>query len=85
MQIGIAFLNNLARYIKILSLTNSLGNYPANIFANEDKQVCARMFKTAASSRTLSKQIAGDPVVEYYAALKRSCFQNIQGHRKCSW
>ena len=55
MQIGIAFLNNLARYIKILSLTNSLGNYPANIFANEDKcvQGCSR--QQPAAGRCLNK------------------------------
>lgn len=50
----------MAGYIKILSLNNSLGNCPTYIFANEDKCVYARMFKTVANSRTLSKQIIAD-------------------------
>lgn len=56
MRIGTAFLDsNLARYVKSLSPNNSLGNYPNNIFANEDKYLCSKMFKTVVNNRKLFK------------------------------
>lgn len=54
---GISFLdNNLARYVKSLSLNNSLENYPNTIvLAKEGKYLCSRIAKKVVNNKKLFK------------------------------